>query len=118
RSLLRRLLRIDVRDAEIVDQTGQELLLWLVEVALGPLLEHREHVDQVARGLEIDLVVLAVRTGHLAERDQRRRREGQDVGREADRAGRGWLFRHGAKIYVPPEPRHGRRGAIRDIVRT
>ena len=38
------------------------------------------------------------------------------MGREIDRAERGWLFRHAANIYAALDPRHGRRSAIRDIV--
>ena len=47
-----RLLRVDVGHAEVVDQAREQLSLGLVEVALGLLLEHREHVDQMARRLE------------------------------------------------------------------
>src|SRR5262249_29252423 len=93
----RGLLRVDVRDAQVVRQAREQLLLGFVEVALRLLLEHAEDIDQMLRRLEVERVRLTVGRRHLAEGDQRRGCERKYVGRKIDRTESDRLVRHGGE---------------------
>ena len=84
------LLRVDVRDAQIVDQALRAAWSRPRRGCPWSCCSSMPSTSiRCLRRLEVERQLVAVGRRHLAERDQRRRRERQDVGREVDRAERG-----------------------------
>ena len=68
--------RVHELHPQLVDQALQQLGLGFVEVALGLLLEHPQDIDEIARGVEVEVRVgLAAGVRDLAQGHHRRRRQ-------------------------------------------